>query len=146
MRITRTASALMLAATAGIVLAGCSADTGADASPSASAAAAELNVGDLLANVKAAAGCDAWTGGKVAGEGVIAGWEYVCDADGDSEPDATLTIYTDAESRDAGLAAIESADASSGVVLGDAFVFVTSDPDELAAVAVLGEVVREPAA
>ncbi|MDN4478562.1 hypothetical protein QQX10_01985 [Demequina sp. SYSU T00039] len=143
MRITKSATAAALAATAGILLAGCTADSASEETPTASASAVELNVGDLLATVKASADCPAWVGGKVAGEGVVAGWEYTCDADGDEAVDATLTIYTSADARDGDLAAIEAADASAGIVVGDGFVFVTNDPADLASVGELGEIVRE---
>lgn len=144
MRTSRVLTATVAVAATGLLLTACSSDSSTDASPSASAtAAAELNVGEVLASVKDSLDCAAWAGGKVAGKGVVAGWEYICDADEDGLADATLTIYGTAEAQDGDLSTLEGADSTTGIVRGEHFILVTTDPAYVAALADLGEVVRD---
>ena len=150
MRINTGMKAAVLVVAAGAMLAACSSDGDGDAtaSPSASASApaaeAMPDVSGIVDSVRTATGCEPFAGGKVAGEGVVAGWQYTCDVDGDAVPEATLSIYSSADDLATDLTAVESASADTGIVQGDDYLFATTDADQLAAVSGLGgEVVRD---
>ncbi|WP_062313812.1 hypothetical protein [Demequina rhizosphaerae] len=149
MRIHQGTKAVLVAATAGLALAACTSGSDSDASAAASSAttaisAAAVNVSGIVDDVRTASECGSWAGGKMAGEGVVAGWEYTCDADGDGTPEATLSIYVSQDDVDSDLATVEAASSDTGIATGDHFIFTTTDEAQLAAIADLGgEVVRE---
>ncbi|WP_062289459.1 hypothetical protein [Demequina phytophila] len=147
MRIGDAVTVAMVAASAGLVLAGCTSSSDDEASPSPSTesiSAAAVDVAGIIASFKEVATCESWTGGKAAGEGVLAGWQYVCDQDGDLVPEATLSIYLTEDSLERDITEIEATSADTGIVKGDHFIFATTDADQFdAAVELGGEVVRE---
>ncbi|WP_062520923.1 hypothetical protein [Demequina silvatica] len=147
MRISGVVKVAVVAASAGAVLAGCTSSSDDEASPSPSTesiSAEAVDVAGTIASIKEVATCESWTGGKAAGEGVLAGWQYVCDQDGDLVAEATLSIYLTTDSLERDVAEIEAASADTGIVQGDHYIFATTDPAQFDAVVDLGgEVVRE---
>ncbi|MDN4474746.1 hypothetical protein QQX09_02630 [Demequina sp. SYSU T00192] len=149
MRISDGTKAALIAAAAGLALAACTSGSDTDASAAASSASDAISsiavdVSGIVDDVRTASECASWAGGKMAGEGVVAGWEYTCDEDGDGTPEATVAIYVSQDDLDSDLATVEAASSDTGIATGDHFIFTTTDPDQLAAVADLGgEVVRE---
>ncbi|WP_062385609.1 hypothetical protein [Demequina iriomotensis] len=152
MRINNGVKAALLATTAGMLLAACSSDADTDASPSASAASAAPDVAAIAEQVNTATGCDtfggSWAGGRVAGEGVLAGWEFTCDVEGDGVVETTVAIYETADALESDLANREAATADTAILRGEGYLVTTTDASHLASVANLGaETVRElPAA
>ncbi|WP_062516355.1 hypothetical protein [Demequina gelatinilytica] len=149
MRITRGIPTALVAAWAGLALAACSSDPDPDASDGASPGAtmaAEESVPDvsgIVDEARTATGCEAWAGGRVAGEGVLAGWAYTCDVDGDGVVETTLSVYSSGDALENDLANVEAADATAAIIKGDEVIIATNDPDHLAALGGMGEVVRE---
>lgn len=149
MRINSGMKVAAIAVAAGAVLAGCSSDGEGEAttSPSASAPTVEEampNVSGIVDEVRTATGCEPWAGGKVAGAGVVAGWQYTCDVDGDGVAEGTLSVYTSADDLEADLATIEAASTDTAIVKAEDYLFATTDADQLTAVSGLGgEVVRD---
>ncbi|WNM28500.1 hypothetical protein RN607_05715 [Demequina capsici] len=161
MRTTTTATTIALMASASLMLAACSSDTtagdgtgdsastaadavtGGAATSGAATTSSAVNVSELLDSVRVASGCDSWIGGKVAGEGIVAGWEYTCDADDDGEWNDLLAIYSSNANRDMDVANYEAAYPDAAVLTGDGFVFLTTDQAQVDAVGALGAVVRE---
>ncbi|WP_062385612.1 hypothetical protein [Demequina iriomotensis] len=146
MRINHGTRVALVVAVAGTLLAACSSDPDDEASAGAAAAATEESVPDvsgIVDSVRTATGCETWAGGKVAGEGVLAGWAYTCDVDGDGLPESSLSVYSSGDALESDLANVEAADATAAIVKGDGFLVATTDPDHLAALEGMGEVVRE---
>ncbi|WP_062316189.1 hypothetical protein [Demequina maris] len=149
MRITPGAKTALVAAAAGLLLSACAADTDSAAGASASASAdAAPDVATIVADVNTVTACEtfggAWAGGRVAGEGVVAGWEYTCDVDGDGVAETTLSIYNDAADLEADLATIEAASADTAIVKGAGYLVATTDWSHLASLTETDvEVVRE---
>ncbi|WP_062316195.1 hypothetical protein [Demequina maris] len=149
MRIHHGAMAVLTAAAAGLALTACTSGSDSEVSAAASSAtdaisAAAVNVSGIVDDVRTASECGSWAGGKMAGEGVVAGWQYTCDEDGDGVPEATVSIYLSQDDADSDLATVEAASSDTGIATGDHFIFTTTDADQLAAIADLGgEVVRE---
>ncbi|WP_084078355.1 hypothetical protein [Demequina sp. NBRC 110057] len=147
MRFSIPAAVGMIAAATLLTACSSDADTDASASASASPSAAESFdaslVSSTLDSVRTATGCETWAGGRVAGAGVVAGWEYTCDVDGDTVPESTLAIYTDADSLAEDIANRESADSTTAILEGDNYLLMTTDADHASAVEEAGaEVVR----
>ncbi|WP_062303745.1 hypothetical protein [Demequina subtropica] len=146
MRIIRGVTAALIAASAGFALAACGGDSGDESSAEATMAAAEESVPDvsgIVEEARTATGCETWAGGRVAGEGVLAGWAYTCDVDGDGVVETTLSVYTSGDALESDLANVEAADATAAIIRGDEVIIATNDPDHLAALESMGEVVRE---
>ncbi|MDN4476866.1 hypothetical protein QQX09_13490 [Demequina sp. SYSU T00192] len=149
MRITPGAKTALVAATAGLLLTACAADTDSAAESSASASAdAAPNVAAIVADVNTVTGCEAfggtWAGGKVAGEGVVAGWEYTCDVDGDDVVETTLRIYADDADLETDLATVEAASTDTAIVQGSGYLVATTDWSHLSSLVETDvELVRE---
>ncbi|WP_062529663.1 hypothetical protein [Demequina rhizosphaerae] len=149
MRITHGAKTALVAVTAGLLLTACAADTDSAAEASASASAdAAPDVATIVADVNTVTGCDTfggtWAGGKVAGEGVVAGWQYTCDIDGDGEAETTLSIYEDAADLATDLPNVEAAAEDTAIVEGAGYLVATSDWSHLASLVETDvELVRE---
>ncbi|WP_084101856.1 hypothetical protein [Demequina sp. NBRC 110051] len=129
-----TVSALAVAGFGAVLLAGCAPASEAESSPTAStspAAEQSVNVGDVVADVKTLTGCETfggtWAGGKVAGEDVVAAWEYTCDVDGDGTVETTLAIYDTAEDQEADLAVREADSADTALLEADGYTITTTD-------------------
>ncbi|WP_062464115.1 hypothetical protein [Demequina soli] len=146
MRMNQGIKVAVVAASAGLLLAACSTDSDTDAStsPAASDTVATLNVSQIVEDIRTATGCESWAGGRVAGEGVLASYEYSCDATGEGTDVSTFRVYTSGDALDSDLVTIEADDTTSGIVKTDSYIFATPDADQLAAVSALGgEVVRD---
>ncbi|WP_062303744.1 hypothetical protein [Demequina subtropica] len=140
MRINHGVKVALVAATAGLMLSACSSDSDADATATATAMAeAGPDVAAIAENINTLTGCDAfggsWAGGKVAGEGVIAGWEFTCDVDGDGVVETTVAIYEGTDMQEADLPNIEAASDTTGVLTGEYFTVSTSDTSHFASIA-----------
>lgn len=148
MRITHGVTAAALAATAGLMLTACSADSegGSDAATGSAASAT-----DIVSAIETATGCEAfggtWDGGE-ADDDAAAAWEYTCDADADGTVETTLWVYADAAAATDDLANVEAASDVTAIVAGETFIVATTDSSHLASAANQdGEIVRElPAA
>ncbi len=149
MRFNHGVKLAMVAATAGLMLSACSADSDTDASASAAApAAAEINVAGIAEDINTATGCEAfggtWSGGKVAGEGVVASYEFGCDVDGDGVAETIHSIYDSVATADGDVANVEALVAETGIVKGEGYIVATTDTSHFATLAGTdAEVVRE---
>ncbi|WP_062520927.1 hypothetical protein [Demequina silvatica] len=149
MRFSIGAKATILAATAALALSACAADSEAGASASASASAESApNVGTIVADINTLTGCETfggvWSGGKLAGADVVAGYQYTCDVDGDGVAETTLSIYNATDDLEADLANVEAANADAAVLRGDHYLVATTDSSHIASLENEGvEVLRE---
>ncbi|SEI92201.1 hypothetical protein [Demequina mangrovi] len=136
----------LVAATAGLLLSACSADSDAEASASAEVATPDFAA--IAEDIDTRTGCDAfggtWEGGESADADAAAGWVYTCDADGDGTVETTLSIYATGDDLATGLTEVEAAAEDTAILAGGDYIVATTDSSHFATVADTDvEIVRE---